>query len=326
MNTNTNKSKTISGVLIVFLVLLAAATIFLGYETYNFYNQKQELSSTITAERQATQDYINTTFQKIEDNLAKVREHEGVLQQGFDDKELAGVTSPEDRISKEIAIIEQLMQENRDMIAQLNGRVDTQNKALSGYKKSNNELKARLDNYKGQMAELTARNDSLVDNLAMVQKQNSEMQSTIANKDTELQLSAQTIDQQKEKLNELDQEIYTAYYAVGTYKELNQDSIVEKEGGLLGIAATKTLNDNFKTDHFKKVDIRDIKSIPVYSKKMDIITHHDRSSYELVNNSNEVEFIKITDPEKFWAKSKYLVVVTAKENNPDLAQITDTNK
>jgi hypothetical protein len=316
---NTKKSKAAWGVLITFVVILAAATIFLGYETYTQYHQKEQLTASITQERQATQDYINSSFQKIEDNLAKIREHEGVLQKGFTDKELAGVTSPEERIQKEIDIIQKLMQENRDMISQLNSTVDSQNKQLAGYKRSAGELKARLSLYKDQMASLTAKNDSLVDNLAMVQKQNEEMQSTIENKDTELQMNAQTIDQQKQKLDQQEQQIYTGYYAVGTYKKLKEESIVDKEGGVFGIAATKTLADNFSTDHFRKVDIRDIQTIPVYAKKVDIITNHPQGSYELVNNSDEVEYIKITDPEQFWARSRYLVVVTNKVNNSELS-------
>jgi len=59
-----------------------------------------------------------------------------------------------------------------------------------------------------------------------------------------------------------------------------------------------------------------VTEIPVESKRFEIITDQDPSSYSLVYENDKVNSSKITNPEKFWGKSKYLVVVV-RENNFD---------
>ena len=57
-----------------------------------------------------------------------------------------------------------------------------------------------------------------------------------------------TIAKQTEDLN-------TAYYVVGTYKDLKERNILTKEGGFIGIGRNTELNDDFDASAFTKVDI-----------------------------------------------------------------------
>jgi hypothetical protein len=44
-------------------------------------------------------------------------------------------------------------------------------------------------------------------------------------------------------------------------------------------------------------------------KKVKLVTSHPSDSYTLEKNGDQVSNIQITNPEKFWRASKYLVVV-----------------
>ena len=50
-----------------------------------------------------------------------------------------------------------------------------------------------------------------------------------------------------------------------------------------------------------------------------IVTEQDPSTYTLVYNNDKVSAIKITNPDKFWGKSKYLVIVTNESSNGEVA-------
>jgi len=65
-----------------------------------------------------------------------------------------------------------------------------------------------------------------------------------------------------------------------------------------------------KNDNFTKIDYTQISTIPVNSKKVELVTTHPDGSYKIEKNNDLVSDILITDPEKFWSASKYLVVLT----------------
>ena len=46
------------------------------------------------------------------------------------------------------------------------------------------------------------------------------------------------------------------------------------------------------------------------AKKAELISPHPADSYQVVSNDSIVEYIQITQPEKFWKKTRYAVVET----------------
>ena len=110
-----------------------------------------------------------------------------------------------------------------------------------------------------------------------------------------------------EQTNRLNQ----AYYTTGTFKELQSKQVMKKEGGVLGIGATKKVNSDFNKDAFTAIDITKVQTIPVEAKDA-VLTNHPSESYTIEHKGNQVNDILITNPEKFWAASKYLVVVVDK--------------
>ena len=105
-----------------------------------------------------------------------------------------------------------------------------------------------------------------------------------------------------EKLN-------TAYYCMGTGKELKDKGVTTKEGGVLGMGKTVALKTDFNRQYFTKVDVSQLSEITIAAKKAKVLTSHPSSSYKLVGEKS-IEKLVIINAEDFWSTSKYLVIIT----------------
>ena len=82
--------------------------------------------------------------------------------------------------------------------------------------------------------------------------------------------------------------------------------MVTNEGLFKGLK----IGDNFDKNYFTKIDLREVTSIKLNVKSLRILSAHPENSYKLIQNDNTIESIEITDPEKFWERSKFLVMLT----------------
>jgi SMC interacting uncharacterized protein involved in chromosome segregation len=121
-----------------------------------------------------------------------------------------------------------------------------------------------------------------------------------------LQTSYQELAQENEVKTE---KLYTAYYAIGTAKELKEKGVITKEGGFIGIGKATKLKDDFNKDYFTKIDVTKITSIPISAKSAKVLTTHPSNSYKIVGDKKHVDRIEIINPDEFWSASKFLVIV-----------------
>ena len=94
---------------------------------------------------------------------------------------------------------------------------------------------------------------------------------------------------------------HTVYYVFGTKKELKAQKILQ-DGDVLK-------SNDFNRDYFAKVDYRVKKVIPLYSKSAKILTNHPAGTYRLDRDANKQYTLRITDPDRFWSVTKYLVII-----------------
>ncbi len=98
------------------------------------------------------------------------------------------------------------------------------------------------------------------------------------------------------------------FYMIGSRDELARAKVVQKKGGFLGMGSTLQLSDKLEDMFFQSGDFMIVKEIALgNTQKVNLITTHPKSSYIIIETPGE-KFLKVTDPEKFWSASNYLVV------------------
>ena len=113
---------------------------------------------------------------------------------------------------------------------------------------------------------------------------------------------------QSEIIEEQQDELETAYYVVGSAKELKEHKIITKEGGFIGIGKNSKLDNDFDKSYFTEINTASFNKIAIYSKKVKIITTHPKNTYELEGNEEKIDNLIIKDSKAFWSVSKYLVI------------------
>jgi len=304
----------------IVIFILSLVIIVIGFIAFQQNRENTKLISEYQSERSATESYLNQTFETIESNLAEIRMREGIIESNLENPETTGNVSPEEKIQNEIQIIESIMEKNRALIADLNLKVDSQNADLIKYKKTISQTNKKLESFKQEVANLMAINEGLQNDLSTAKSNYSNLESDYQTKIDEINSKSQIINEQLSELQKKELEMNTVYYTVGDYKELNEENLIEKEGGILGIGATKVLANTLDQNKFVKVDRRNLKVIPIHGKKVDLVTKHDITSYEIVMKNGRADKLVINNPEVFWRDSKYLVILV-KDQEEDLAEL-----
>lgn len=283
------------------IILLAIAGFaFTGCENYTAQIEqlKQEKDSVIAVVGQKDEqlgEFVNTVS-AIENNLSSITEKQGTIKETItNDPEK--IKSSRDRISAQIAEITRLMDDSKS-------RMDLLNKKIKSSRTENAKLKKLLTALNDQLAQKDIELANLHSQLLVLNEQVATLNTKVTGLQTEKEQQAAVITDQTTKL-------HTAYVAVGTYKQLRDKQVVKKEGGILGIGAEKELVPGANQEAFNKIDITQTQTIAINSKDAEVVTTHPIDSYKLVKNTTgkEVSYLEITDPDKFWKSSKYLVVL-----------------
>lgn len=99
-----------------------------------------------------------------------------------------------------------------------------------------------------------------------------------------------------------DIELNTVYYIVGTRNQLKQAGIVK------GAFRSKVDYANINRENFIRVDKRRFTELTIHGKSVKLISEKPADSYNLVETSNGTTILRITDAQKFWSTSPYLII------------------
>ena len=253
--------------------------------------QRDSLATVVSAK----DSLINAVFEdinSISENLALIKARENLITVAGDAE---GGRRPVEEINNDIAAIDRLLQENKAKIASLQNAAAQLRKAnlrIDGLEKMIRDMSAQLTEKKNEIVQLRenlAKMGVEVENLTEQVVQRSEQVETL----------------NTEKI-ELENQMNTVYYIVGTEKELREAQIINKQGF---IGRTLTVNKSNNLDSFTKADSRLLSEIPIGQKKVSIVTPHPEDSYELVTDADKVVLkLLINDPVRFWESSKILIV------------------
>ena len=257
--------------------------------------QKDSLMSVVNERDSFINDFISS-FNDVERNLDSVAARQHIIAVNSD---RAGELKPTQkaRINAEIASINNLMDQNRKKIAELNQKI----KKSSG---KNVQLEKMIATLKDQLAkkdiELTELNTKL-----------NSLNAQVATLETAVDTLLAVNDAQSQTIAEETMALHTAYFVVGKSNDLQDANIIDKKGGLLGIGRTSKLSQDFDNSKFTRIDYTQTSSIAINS-DMKIVTSHPSNSYTLEKDMKDKDLVRniiITNPELFWSASKYLVVI-----------------
>lgn len=240
-------------------------------------------------------------FDKIDANLEMIRSKEAKVREWSSSEEIPG--KREDRIVRDIQVINTLMADNKDEIEKLRKRLNGSGVKIASLEERLDRMVAEIDEKDKAMVELR---QTLADREGTIQGLND----TLSKKDMILALHVALIQEQAASLYDQDAQLHEAYFTMGSYRDLKDRGLVEKKGALFGVlGGEKAMKADASPVGFTRIDQRAVVNIPVHAKKVELVTPHPSDSYEIRKDADgDVSTIDITDPESFWHNSKYLIV------------------
>ena len=236
------------------------------------------------------------TLNDIQQNIEKIKDAQNVIS-----VRPLSENTPSDvrnKVSEDMAYINELIKVNKEELEKMRNKMKNSSFQLVNLEKTIASLAKQLNDESAKVARLEIQlqqKDSVITQLGTTVDALGKNVEDLSQKNDEKNA---LIQQQNEAMN-------TAWYAIGSIKELKDNKIISSEGIF---SAKKVLQSDFNKNYFVRVDTRNTKSIPLYSKaKAKLLTSHPKTSYTL-EKENENYVLVITNPAEFWSVSKYLVV------------------
>jgi len=275
-----------------FLVLLSIVIASCGNPEAEKAAQKAVSDSLLQVQQDSLLDVFRGELQDISQRISQVSVRNGLL--AIDSNE--GDVLSKDMILKRVESLDGLLSNNKAELNQLYERM----------RKSNVKNKQMEDMLQSMQARIAEREEQIDKLMAMINDKDVVIDEIKASLDS---MRRDNINLTEDVIH-MDEEMHTVHYIIGEQKELKEKGVITKEGGILGLGASKKL-DVSKLDQtlFTEADNRELLSIPLYSNKAKLITNHPESSYEFIMDSEgQVESLKVIDRKAFWSVTDYLVV------------------
>ncbi|MDU1903946.1 MAG: hypothetical protein E6772_04110 [Dysgonomonas sp.] len=250
----------------------------------------------ITSKDQADIADLMSIINEVNSNFDQIKEAEKYLTVQANSKgELS--TDTKKRIRDNFNMINDILKKNKADIATLNQKLKNSGGQSAQLKQTVERLTAELEQRSASILELR---DALVTRDAQI----ASLSGTVEKLSTDVkELTDETVEQAA-KIKEQEKELNTAYYIFGTSKELKEAKVIS--GGFL--ASSKILNESIDKSIFIKIDIRDVQEIPVYSKKVKVLSDQPKDSYSINKGADGNASIKILDYKRFWSLGKFLII------------------
>ena len=227
---------------------------------------------------------------EVQDGFRRINEAEGRITVQNGNPEIA---SSRGIIQENMQYIQDVMKQNRELIAQLQDKLKNSTLNVKSLERTIQNLQAQLESQNQRIQELEA---SLAEKNIVIAEQGDQ----IDNLNENVNNLTQENRQKSETLATQDKDLHAAWFVFGTKAELKEQKIL-KDGDVL-----KT--GDFNKDYFTQIDIRVVKEIKLYSKSAQLLTTHPAGSYTLQKDQKGEYVLRITDANKFWSISKYLVI------------------
>lgn len=243
---------------------------------------------------------LQAALDEIQRNIALVHETEKRLQTVENYPE--GAEDKREQIVRDIQMMNTLLAMDRQTITSLEKKLKSAGVNNAKLNKQIAELNGVVAQQEARVAELIATLEDRDINIASLHTSLDSLSLQMAMRES---MIANLNDSITETLNEANK----VYLAQDSRQHLIENGVITKEGAILGIGGQATIAASPDNDQFIELDKRKVTTIPVYAKRVEMITPHPSESYKIVETPDKkVASIEIRDPEEFWKTSPYLVL------------------
>lgn len=251
----------------------------------------------------ANQDSLLVILNDITEGMTQIKQMENLLSSGG-----MGAETPDQRrqIREDMIQIQQALEQRRQRLEELEKQLASSNqnnvslqRAIKNLKTQIAQQESTIKTLEGQLADANIQIEGLNQTVTTLGEEKDSLTNAV-NAETSARAEAER------RATELADQMNTCYFALGTGKELKDHNLMSS--GFL--RKTKVLPQNFDQGYFTKGDKRTLRTINLGSKKAKVMTNQPADSYEIVEGANGVKILKITNPNRFWNQSNFLVVKT----------------
>lgn len=244
------------------------------------------VAATVTTDFESSLRTIN----EIEMALQTVREAEGIMM-------MENQEGNSSYAEAQIEAIDRTIQQNKAKIAELEQQL-----AAAGSKSK--ELNATINRLKNELNEKDTYINNLREELSVSQAQVAELSESVEHLNADIDnLNVQNA-KQKATISQQDAALNTVYYIAATAEKLAANHMIN-QGGLF---SSDQVTGDIDMSLMNVADKRDLKVLPLNTRKAKILTNHPESSYQLTKDDDKNLSLVIVDPDAFWSISNYLII------------------
>jgi chromosome segregation ATPase len=277
-----------------FLLLMIPVIFACGRAAEKKAQELQSKTDSLMSQTMQKDEAINEFIRSINDiqgTLDTIKQKENIINLTTDrGGELK--LSAKEQIKNDIQTIYGLMQKNKETINALSKKLKNSNLKVVELNKMVDRLNKDLAEKAAQIEDLRTKLAKLNASFEMANLKIDTLSRTVKDQGSQINSQSQTIAAQ-------DEAMHTAYYVIGTNKELKKSAII-KSGEILS---------DFNKDLFTKIDVRKTTEISILSKKAKLLSIHPSNSYKFTGDKKVIQSLQILDYKAFWSNSKYLVIV-----------------
>jgi len=277
-----------------FLLLLIPLAVACGREAEKKAQDLQAKNDSLMSQTLQKDEAINEFIASINDiqgTLDTIKMKENIITLSTDKGGVLKVSAKE-QIKSDIQTIYSLMQKNKETLNALQKKLKNTNLKVD-------ELNKMVERLNRDIEAKNAEIESLREKLAKMNIEIDEANLQINNLSQTVKSQSGTIESQSQTLAQKEEALNTAYYIIGTAKDLKKNGVIKGD---------KILPD-FNKDLFTKINIQKTTEISILAKGAKVLSNHPTSSYKLVGDKKTIQSLQISDIKAFWGNSKFLVIV-----------------
>ncbi|GHU86544.1 hypothetical protein FACS1894153_3810 [Bacteroidia bacterium] len=281
---------------ILALTIVACAIILCSCNQGKIESLELELQHLKTEKRisDSLQDSFFEVMNEIEENVSAIKSKSGSINEAKTESTI----NQKDKILKDIEDINKMMDINRRKLADLENlkrKLAEVNNQNNTYAKLVEDLKAKIEAYEQEIAKLKEDLSAANEKITVLTDENTTVKQDNATK-------AQKIEEQENVLN-------TAYFVIGTQKDLTEKNIILRKGGFIGIGKSTFVNSEAPLSSLNKIDIRTLNNLETGSAKPQLLSVHSANSFKWDQTDPTNLKLEITNSAEFWRQAKVCVIV-----------------